>query len=68
MFELETILKGLPDDFDADLPLSVDSAREITDNFSALRTALRRIISLDEKNVHKYAQQIAAAALQKTST
>jgi len=34
------------------------------ETIDALITALRRIISLDEKNVPKYAQQIASEALQ----
>ena len=63
MFELETILKGMPADSDLDIPLSARSAREIAAQFSAARTALRRIISLEEKNVAKYAQQIAKDGL-----
>lgn len=66
MFELETMLKGLPADCDTDLPLTVDSAREIAAKFSIIRTALRRIVSLDEKNVPKYAQGIAADALRQS--
>lgn len=62
MFELETMLKGLPADCDTDIPLTADAAREIAAKFSTIRTALRRIVSLDEKNV-KYAQGIAADAL-----
>lgn len=66
MFELETILKGFPADCDADISLSADSAREIAAKFSAIRTALRRIVSLDDKNVPKYAKQIAAEGLQQS--
>lgn len=66
MFELETILKGWPDDCDTDISLSVESAREIARKFSTIRTALRRIVSLDEKNVPKYAKHIAAEALMHT--
>jgi len=36
----------------------------VVDDLEALMTALRRIRSLDEKNVQKYAQQIASEALQ----
>jgi hypothetical protein len=66
VFELETMLKGLPADSDADIPLTADSAREIAAKFSTIRTALRRIVSLEEKNVPKYAQQIAADALRQS--
>lgn len=62
MFELKTILKGLPDDFDGDVQLTAEAAREIAEQFSAARTALRRIVSLDDKNV-KYAKGIAADGL-----
>ncbi len=63
MFELETILKGLPSDFDLDISLSAESAREIAAKFRSVRTALRRIVSLDIKNVPKFAQQIAQEGL-----
>jgi hypothetical protein len=63
MFELETMLKGLPDDFDGDLPLTADAGREIKKQFEAARTALRRIVSLDDKNVPKFAKQIAQDGL-----
>ncbi len=36
----------------------------VIDDLDALMTALRRIRSLEEKNVQKYAQQIADEALQ----
>lgn len=62
MFELETILKGLPTDFDGDVPLTAEAAREIAKQFSAARTSLRRIASLDEKNL-KYAKGIAEDGL-----
>jgi hypothetical protein len=41
-------------------------ARQLLDagaEIERLRTALRRIVSLEEKNVPKYAQQIAREAL-----
>ena len=39
--------------------------RDAADEIELLQTALRRIKSLDEKNVPKYAQQIATEALKK---
>lgn len=39
------------------------TAEEAADLIEKLRTALRRIDSLEEKNVPKYAQQIAREAL-----
>lgn len=63
MFELETILKGWPEDYDGDLPLTAEAGREIQKKFIAVRTALRRIISLDEKNVPKFAKGIAEEGL-----
>lgn len=62
MFQLETMLKGLPEDFDGDIPLTVEDAREIAKQFSAARTALRRIVQLDDKNL-KYAKGIAQDGL-----
>jgi hypothetical protein len=38
----------------------------VSDEIERLRTALRRIRSLDEKNVPKYAQQIAREALSRS--
>lgn len=65
MFELETRLKlfGATDSPDIEIPLTLGEAREIVDAFKAARTALRRIVSLGEKNVPKYAQQIAKEGL-----
>lgn len=66
MFELETIMKGFPADSDADISLTAESAREIVAKFGLVRTALRRIVSLDEKNVPKFAQEIAQDALRRS--
>lgn len=67
MFELETILKVYAgSEPDKDISISYESAVEIAENFKTIRTALRRITSLDEKNVAKYAQQIARDALART--
>ena len=65
MFELETIVKGFAAgaDRESDVTISLDSAREIIKQFKTVRTALRRIVSLEEKNVSKYAQQIANEGL-----
>ena len=67
MFELETQLKTFagdgPEVNDLIITLSVESAREIADGFRAIRTALRRIVSLGDKNVPKYAKQIAEDGL-----
>jgi hypothetical protein len=66
VFELETMLKCLPSDSDAVIPLDADSARDIAAKFAIIRTALRRIVSLEEKNVAKYAKEIAADALRRS--
>ncbi len=69
MFELETRLKqfGRGRDFDdLDIPLTVGEAREIVEKFIILRQTLRRITSLDDKNVPKYAKEIAADGLRQT--
>ena len=65
MFELETIMKavGTDVDDDYDVTLSAGSAREIIEEFSTLKTALRRIRSMDDKNIGKYAKEIASQAL-----
>lgn len=65
MFELETIVKAFANDADreSDVTISLDSAREIIEQFKTVRTALRRIVSLEERNVPKYAQQIAHEGL-----
>jgi hypothetical protein len=68
MFELETRLKQYDRDTpgDTDVPLTVDEAREVVRKFIVLRQTLRRIVSLDEKNVPKMAQQIAQDGLRQT--
>lgn len=43
----------------------LDEIKRLQDKVSILTTALRRIRSLAEKNVSKYAQEIAAEALGK---
>jgi hypothetical protein len=49
MFELETIMKTYADaDDDFDVPLTAGEAREIIDEFSRLKTAMRRIRSVLE--------------------
>src|SRR4051812_22614653 len=60
MFELETTLKafGPKDDEDIDIPVTLGEGRDIQRKFIALRQTLRRIVSLDDKNVPKYAKQI----------
>lgn len=65
MFELETMLKTLGADTkdDVELPMTVGQAREIVSKFIAARQTLRRIVSLDEKNVPKFAKQIAESGL-----
>jgi hypothetical protein len=65
MFELETRLKAFnrEDAGDIDIPLTLDEARDIAEKFSAMRTALRRIMSLDDKNVPKMAKPIAQFGL-----
>jgi hypothetical protein len=65
MFELETTLKLFKpsDDGDTEIPLTLEQARDIMDKFSAMRTSLRRIVSLDEKNIPKYAKGIAEDGL-----
>lgn len=65
MFELETILKALGPDADdgLDIPMTVGEAREIVSKLIIMRQTLRRIVSLDEKNVPKFAQQIANEGL-----
>lgn len=65
MFELETILKSFnaDDDGDIEIPMTLDQAREIVQQFSHARTALRRIISLEDKNVPRYAKSIAQDGL-----
>jgi len=65
MYELETALKayGPDDDEDCEVPLTLGEARDIVQKFVAIRTALRRITSLDDKNVQKYAKQIAEEGL-----
>lgn len=66
MFELETRLKQFGDDRafdDLDIPLTVGEAREIVKKFIVMRQSLRRITSLDEKNVPKFAKDIAAEGL-----
>lgn len=40
-----------------------DAILDLSGRFERLQTALRRIVSLEEKNVPKYAQQIARDAL-----
>ncbi len=69
MFELETRLKqfGKDREFDdLDVPLTVGEAREIVKKFIVLRQTLRRIVSLDDKNVPKFAKEIAADGLRQT--
>lgn len=66
MFELETRLKQFGSDRafdDLDIPLTVGEAREIVQKFIVLRQTLRRITSLDDKNVPKFAKDIAAEGL-----
>lgn len=65
MFELENRIKAYgPDaDDDCEVPLTLAEARDIASKFQQCRTALRRIVSLDEKNVTKFAQQIAKDGL-----
>ena len=61
----------MPRDFPAELRkgtaflgLNMDPlARDAADEIERLQTALRRIVSLAEKNVPKYAQEIAREAL-----
>jgi|GEM_PF-6218887 len=67
MFHLETILKLFKDsDPECDIPLTVREAMEIVEKFKAMRTALRRIVSLDDKNVPKFAKQIAEDGLRQS--
>ncbi len=68
MFELETILKtlGPKTDPDAEIPMTFEQATEIVGKFITMRQTLRRIVSLDEKNVPKFAQSIAADGLRLT--
>lgn len=67
MFQLETIMKTFDGaDDDCEIPLTAGDAREIIQKFSTLRTALRRIRSLEEKNVAKYAREIAGDALDRS--
>lgn len=68
MFELETTLKafGPNDDEDMDIPMTLGEAREIQRKFIAMRQTLRRIVSLDEKNVPKLAKQIAEDGLRQS--
>lgn len=64
MFELETRLKSYADvELELDISLPLSSAREIQDQFIAMRQALRRIKSLDDKNLSKYAKAIAEEGL-----
>lgn len=65
MFELETILKqyGPEVDPDTDVPLTLGEARDIVRKFVTIRQTLRRIVSMDDKNVAKYAKQMANEAL-----
>lgn len=42
------------------------SMQEIKEQLEAAKTALRRIISLDDKNLPKYAKQIATEGLRKS--
>ncbi|OAF05486.1 hypothetical protein AYJ54_00845 [Bradyrhizobium centrolobii] len=64
MFELETIMKTYADaDGDFEIPFTAAEAREVIKEFSNLKTALRRIRSLDDKNLAKYAKEIASQAL-----
>jgi len=65
MFKIETMLMGVGDDADTetDIPMTIGEAREIAAQFVEMRTALRRIIELDKKNVTKYAQEIARDGL-----
>lgn len=65
MFELETRLKAFKsgDDPDIEVPLTLGEAREIQKKFIAMRQTLRRIVSLDDKNVPKMAKQIAEDGL-----
>lgn len=65
MFELETKLKafGPSDDGDIEIPLTLDEAREIVRKFIAMRQTLRRITSMDDKNIPKFAKEIAADGL-----
>lgn len=48
-----------------DRPATIEEHRELRTRIEFLMTALRRIRSLDEKNVPKYAQQIAREALER---
>lgn len=68
MFQLETILKafGPNDDGDIEVPMTLGEAREIQRKFIAMRQTLRRIVSLDDKNVPKLAKQIAEDGLRQT--
>ena len=65
MFHLESMMKTFDngDNDDSDVPLTVLEAREIIREYSRARTALRRIKSLDDKNLAKYAKEIAASGL-----
>ena len=65
MFELETRLKlfSKSDEDDIEVPLTLGEARDIAKKFEAVRTALRRIIALDDKNVPKFAKTLAETGL-----
>lgn len=68
MFELETMLKSFDkrDDPDIELPMTLGQAREIVQKFIVMRQTLRRIMSLDDKNLSKYAKAIADEGLRLT--
>lgn len=70
MYELETRLKlfGKDTDPNTDIPLTLGEAREIVKTFIAMRQTLRRIVSLDDKNVPKFAKEIAADGLRLSHT
>lgn len=65
MFGLERTLKlfGPEVDEDTDIPMTLGEAREIQRKFIAMRQTLRRIVSLDDKNVPRLAKQIAKDGL-----
>ena len=68
MFVLEsTVMTCKGCDPEIDIPLTLGEAREAVVAYKAARTALRRIASLDDKNVPKYAKQIAEEGLRASS-
>lgn len=67
MYAIETMLKTYASaDPDSDFTISVDDARDAAEKFGLMRTALRRIQSLDDKNM-RMARDIAADALARSN-